>query len=371
MSERHRIAIIGHTGRGNYGHDLEMAWGPIERAEVVAVADANPAGLANVARRLNIERTYADWRRMLDEVKPDVVTIAPRHIDQRHEMVVAAAERGIHMFVEKPLCRTLAEADAMVNACERTHAKVAVAFQTRYSPRIPVVKQLIEQGKIGTVLEYRARGKEDPRGGGEDLWVLGIHLMDLMRNLGGNAQWCMARVAQEGRPVARRDVVEGNEGIGPLAGDDVRAMYGMSDGASAFFSSRRNMAGRPSRFGLQVFGSRGMLEVLTGYLPTVKLLADPGWSPGRSDARWQDVTSAGIEQPEPQSEGTLHAGNVAAAKDLLDAIDENRQPLANIYEARAATEMIVAVFESHRLGRQVELPLENRENPLETLPEQR
>ena len=65
-----------------------------------------------------------------------------------------------------------------------------------------------------------------------------------------------------------------------------------------------------------------------------------------------------------QAAGGLHEGNVAAVKDLIQAIEQSRQPLANIYEARKTVEMIAAVFESHRLGRAVDIPLRNRKNPL-------
>lgn len=54
-------------------------------------------------------------------------------------------------------------------------------------------------------------------------------------------------------------------------------------------------------------------------------------------------------------------------KDLLAAIEENRQPLGNVYEARGATEMILACFESQRVGGPVSLPLANRRHPLEQL----
>jgi len=72
----------------------------------------------------------------------------------------------------------------------------------------------------------------------------------------------------------------------------------------------------------------------------------------------------GVEKPEPLEDTGLHGGNLFAAADLLRAIEEDRPPLADVHSARAATEMIVAVFESHRLGRPVSLPLENRGNPL-------
>jgi hypothetical protein len=63
----------------------------------------------------------------------------------------------------------------------------------------------------------------------------------------------------------------------------------------------------------------------------------------------------------------LHGGNVLAVKDLIAAIEQDREPEGSIYEARSATEMIVAVFESQRVGGPVSLPLKNRANPLTML----
>lgn len=360
----YRIGVIGSTGRGNYGHGLDTAWFDFPDCRVVAVADDNPQGLARAAGRLKVKEQYDDYREMLDKVKPDIACVCPRWIDQHCDMAVAAAERGIHVFMEKPFCRTLKEADEIVAACASTGAKLALALWTHYSPKLKTVKQLLKDGAIGEVLEFRARGKEDHRGGGEDLWVLGIHMMDVIRAIGGHPNWCFARVTQNGKPVTKRDIVEGREGIGPLAGDTVHAMYGMGRSATAYFGSHRNAKGDPWRYALQIYGSRGILEIQEGTLPPVKYLPDPSWCPGRSGARWRDVSSAGIDQPEPLSGPEYKARHYLAIRDFLDAIATNRQPLCNAVEARGATEMIVAVFDSHRLGRPVSLPLKTRENPL-------
>jgi predicted dehydrogenase len=367
MPDTYRIGVIGHTKRGDYGHGIDTVWKDIPNAKVVAVADADANGLAEAAKRLAAEKAFRDYREMLDKVKPDIVSICPRWLDQHRDMVLAAAQRGIHAYMEKPLCRTLREADEMIAACERTHTRVALAHQTRYSPKLAVVKRLIAEGKIGRVLEYRGRGKEDSRGGGEDLWVLGSHVMDLIRYFGGHPRWCFASVMQNGKPVTAADVKDGPEGIGPLAGDAIQSMYRMADGSTAYFGSHKGATGRVSRFGLTILGSAGVIEILTGFLPNVQFLDDPSWSPGRTKAAWREVTSAGIGEPEPLDEGGLHAGNVVAVKDLIAAIEENREPKCSIYEARGAIEMIVACFESHRIVGPVKLPLDNRENPLTQL----
>jgi predicted dehydrogenase len=189
--------------------------------------------------------------------------------------------------------------------------------------------------------------------------------MNLIRYFGGEAQWCFASVLQNGRPVTGQDVQPGNEGIGPLAGDTVNAMYGLDAGVTAHFGSHRNAAG--DRFSLQIYGSKGVIEILFGPLPAVHILQDSRWSPGRSGKRWVPVSSIGMGKEEPLEDDSLHAGNLLACRDLIAAIEEDRQPECSVYEARNTVEMIAAVFESHRQGRPVTIPLENRKNPLASL----
>lgn len=361
---KYRVAVIGHTGRGDYGHGIDTVWERLpDRCELVAVADADPQGLSRAAAKLKAPQAFADYRKMLDEVRPSIVGIGPRWLDQHREMVIAAAERGIHVFMEKPFCRCPAEADEIIAALDKHHVKLALAHQTRYSPKLQVVRDMILDGQLGKILELRGRGKEDARGGGEDLWVLGSHVMNLIHYFGGSPHWCFADVQQDGKPVTPKQVREGNEQIGLLAGDQVNAVYGMEEGAIATFGSHKNAAG--NRFGLQIYGSKGVIEILTGYLPAAHFLADPMWSPGRSKAAWVPISSAGLAKPEPLTDGSAEAGNQAAIEDLIGAIEMDREPECSAYEGRQTIEMICAVFESHRKNRPVPMPLATRTNPLQ------
>src|SRR5262249_6516352 len=154
--------------------------------------------------------------------RPQLVSVATRFLDEHRDMVVACAAAGAGIFLEKPICRTLAEADEMIAACEKHHVKLAIAHQTRYSPRLLRVRELIADGLIGELVEMRGRGKEDPRVGGQDLMVLGTHIMDLMRFVAGDARWCLSRVGVAGKervaPIGKADIREGGEGMGPIAG---------------------------------------------------------------------------------------------------------------------------------------------------------
>ncbi len=367
MPKTYRVGIIGRTGKGNYGHDVDGAFTKIPTVEVVAVADEDEAGRTAAQQKTGAKNAYADYRQMLSVEKLDIVAICPRWIDQHQAMLLAAADAGCHVYMEKPFCRTLAECDEVIREFEMRHLHLGIAHITQYSPVLDAVSKIIQAGEIGDVLELRGRGKEDQRGGGEDLWVLGSHIFGMMRGLAGNPTTCSASVMQAGRPITRDDVVEGAEGIGLLAGDNVQATYSFPNGVFGFFSSRRGKASKPSRFALQIFGSSGVIEMESGYLASAHILRDGGWSPGRSGKVWEPISSAGIAKPEPRTDGTYQGGHIAAIVDLIECIEQRKSTRCNAEDARAIVEMIAAVFESQRVGKPVAMPLVTRDNPLKLL----
>ncbi len=364
---KYKVAVIGRTGRGNYGHGLDVVWNDIEKAKIVAVADPDPQGRAAAAKRLKTPKSYADYRQMLEKERPQIVSVAPRWLDCHHDMVLACSEFGCHVFLEKPMCQNLEQADAMIAAFEKRNLKLAIAHQTRYSPALVLAQKAIAEGMLGDILELRGRGKEDHRGGGEDLMVLGTHIMDLMRFFAGDARWCFANVRDNREPVAEKQVRDGAEGIGPLAGDEIHAIYRFDGIMMGYFSTHRSRHGVAKRFGLQVYGSKGILTMTTGAVPEIWFVEDPSWQPGRSKAQWKRISSTGIDKPESLKYPGLDYGNRLIALDLIHAIEADTQPKGSMYDGRAALEMILAIYESHRLDAPVELPLKNRMHPLSML----
>ncbi|MHC4619985.1 MAG: Gfo/Idh/MocA family protein [Planctomycetota bacterium] len=212
QSKKYRVAVIGRTGRGDYGHGLDEVWKQIKRARIVAVADEDAEGRAKTAKKLGVEKTYADYREMLDKEQPLIVSVAPRWIDCHRDMAMACAEVGAHVFLEKPMSRTLCEADEMIAAFEKKNLKLAIAHQRRYSPTMQRIQEIIADGKLGDLLELRGRGKEDRRGAAFDLMCLGTHTFDLMRLIAGDPKWCFAEVRAKGKHVTKDDVHDGKEG---------------------------------------------------------------------------------------------------------------------------------------------------------------
>lgn len=362
MADHYRVGVIGRTGGGNYGHGLDVVWKNVEGVEIVAVADEDAAGREQAVQRLGVSRGYADYREMLEKERPQLVSIAMRWPDCHFDMIRACAAAGIHMFVEKPLCTTLAEADQLIADCERAKVKVAVAQHVSYSLEWQRLVQMIADGAIGDILELRGRGKEDHRGGGDDFTLLGSHIVDAFRRVLGDPQWCFGRLLQDGEPVARSDVREGGERIGLTAGNRVDAVYGFSGAPLAYFTSQRE-ASNGARFGLQIFGTRGALSFEPGTPQRLFHLDDPRWH-----AEWQPVVCPpdDVARRYPE-ENWLYQANIRIARDLIECIEQDKQPRCSIYDARHIMEMVMAAYESHRLGAPAPLPLAPRENPLAQL----
>jgi predicted dehydrogenase len=364
-----RVGVIGHTGRGDFGHGLDMVWNLLDETTIAAVADANPEGLAKAKLRLKTDNTYADYREMLAKEKPNIVAVCPRHVDQRVPMITAACEMGAKgIYVEKPFARSLKEADQIAEACVKAGAKLAIAHRNRYHPAMPVLKKLLKEGIVGDVLDMRGRGKEDRRGGGEDLWVLGTHILDLYNYLAGKPLTCSAEMRHEGRLVSKKDVHDGNEGLGPLTGDEIHARWRMENGWTAYFDSVRNRGSRKAGFGFQIIGNQGIVDIRNDREPLIHFMKDSPWEPAKAKRQWIPITSAGIGKPEPDDvRGTLH-NHVAATRDLLASIENNSLPVCGLAEGITTVEFVSSIFESHRLqGARVTIPLKTRVNPISLL----
>ena len=353
---KYRAGVIGHTGRGDYGHSLDTVYLEMPEVEIVAVADGDAAGLKAEGERLGVASSglYQDYRQMLTNEKPDLVSVAPRWLDQHHDMVIAAAEAGVRgIYCEKPFARTLKEADEMIAACDKSGTKLAVAHQNRVRSFIHKAKQMIDEGVIGEVKEVHGTGKQDRRGGGEDLMVLGTHTLDLICFFFGTPRWVQACVLQNGRDAGPDDARWGAEEIGPLLSDYLQATYAFEGGVVGYFFSRQGdeRFGRRSG-GIQIYGSEGILASRGGYLLHYP---NPCWTPAPVEPEWEV-----IGDPKDEAGPSM---NCLMVRDLIQAFEDDRDPVSSGRDARWALEMILGVYAAHRYGR-TPLPMKDREHPL-------
>lgn len=88
---RYRVGVIGCTGRGNYGHGLDLALVGLPGIEMVAVADEDDTGRQGAQARTGAAKGYADYRAMLARERLDLVVVGPRWLDQREPNDLRAA----------------------------------------------------------------------------------------------------------------------------------------------------------------------------------------------------------------------------------------------------------------------------------------
>ena len=359
--------MIGHTGRGNYGHGIDTLWLTLPQTRVTSVSDPDPQGLAAAQKKLATAQPFADYRKMLEETRPDIAAIGPRHIDQHHAMILAAIESGVRgIYIEKPFVRTPAEADDVVRLCKERGVRLAIAHRNRYHPALPVLAELLASGEFGKPLEIRARGKEDQRGGGLDLWVLGSHVLNLGVFLAGRPLACSGAAFVEGKPATLADIHEGDEGIGLLVGDEIHARFEMERGIPLFFDSKKNAAERSAGFGLQLLCTGGIVDMRMDTEPMIQVLKGNPFKPVADARAWVPLTSAGAGKPEPLANiRALVAGHHQPALDLIASMESGKEPLCGPEDGRTLVEMTHAIFKSHlEKGASVQLPLTQRTHAL-------
>lgn len=124
------------------------------RAEIVGIADENPARMRGAIENFQIPRkqVYTDFRKCLEETQPDLVILCPSTV--RHaEYVEAVAPYGVHVLVEKPFAASLEDADRMIRAMEQSGRRMVINWPLTWYASHRTAKRLVDEGLIGEVLE--------------------------------------------------------------------------------------------------------------------------------------------------------------------------------------------------------------------------
>ncbi|MDB5322293.1 MAG: Gfo/Idh/MocA family oxidoreductase [Phycisphaerales bacterium] len=140
------------------GDNLRMAFNHPD-AEIVGICDEQPNRMAQAIQNFNIpaDRVFTDYRRCMETAKPDLVILCPA--TARHgEWVDRVAPFGVHMIVEKPFAASLAEADRMAAAVQKTGKVLAINWPLVWSAPHETAKRLIDEGRLGDILEVHYHG---------------------------------------------------------------------------------------------------------------------------------------------------------------------------------------------------------------------
>lgn len=154
---------IGVIGIGWYaGTALIPQLRATGRVEIVAIARRSAKRLALAQQELNIPEAYTDWRELLNKSKLDAVVISTPP-NMHAEPTLAALERGLHVFVEKPMALTSSDAQCMVAAAANTERTVMVGYNARGMSSWRTIKRLLGGGAIGTLRQVNVTAAVDLR----------------------------------------------------------------------------------------------------------------------------------------------------------------------------------------------------------------
>lgn len=143
-----KTAVIGVGSMGR--NHARVNW-ELPNVDLVGVADANVDTAESIGERYNT-KAYSDYRLMLDELRPDAVTICvptSRHLEVALEVI----QRGIHVLVEKPIAFNLEEGERMIAAAEEAGVRLMVGHIERFNPAILALKEHLAQGELGHVFQ--------------------------------------------------------------------------------------------------------------------------------------------------------------------------------------------------------------------------
>ena len=362
-AHRYRAAIVG-CGRIARMHAEALTAHPA--ADLVALCDVSQDVLRAFGQTYDVspDGQFSDYADLFDTIRPDVVHVCTWP-DNHAAITLAAAERGIHVYCEKPMALDLQEADSMIQACRRAKVLLGINHHRRGDARFVRARQLIQEGAIGNLRLLVG----DHGGGGRRLMAQSTHLYDLFRFLAGDAAWVFGHVMKDGRPATTADVYrEPHEGL--AAGDEVTAQFGFRGGAYAYHDGMGHVD-------VEIAGTHGRLLFHEG-------VARKPWPFGEARAAWVRYpdgdggrnASAGPDAWQPLdgiTPGELIAPRHAFSRIIdrfLRAVASvtsgsgDEAPLCAGEDGRASLEMALGLYASHYSGRRVDLPLDPAEHPL-------
>ncbi len=368
-----RVAVVGHTNRGNFGHAMDTAFARVPGTRIVAIADPDEKGRNASLVRTGAGNAYADYALMLRQERPDIVVIGPRYCDAHEELIIEAIGSGVRgILCEKPLAPTLGSIDRIHRACRSSGTTLLMAHRSRENPYIHWAQRVIQE-EIGPLRVMRGHGKADHRVGMEDTVVLGLHVFDQMAFFAGTPQWCTGHVTVDGRDILASDVRDGPEGIGKIAGNQVNAYYAFANGVVGHWESTKGDRPGSSWYGLELHGERGIIALRN--LPDGEVYRYPHghWMPDPEAGAWERVTidewdldENGNVRTSSQRTDESNRRHATALRDLL-VHGGTRDDVSTVREAQVALEMTMGPVVSHLSGCRVEFPMDVRTNPFDML----
>lgn len=332
---------LGMIGAGFMGAVHARIGAELPGVEIVAVADIDQDRARSVAASYG-GQVYQDYQHMLARESLDAVIITTPETAHRHP-VIAAAEAGCHVFIEKPLAATLEDADAIIRACQEANVHLMTGYILRFEACYARIHQAVTQGEIGTFLSAYARRnatiQEGRRLGGRTSVINYLAVHDIDQILWYRPDHQVRKVfakAIQGRLMEEVGVPDFSWLM--LEFDDgalgvVECGWALTEGWGGFSDVKLN-----------VTGTRGVLSLDFNPMNLTQVTAENGWTFPET-RHWPVVNDR------------LAGAALLEIEHFIDCVGHNRHPLVDGQAGRRSLEVALAAEQSIAEGREVSLPL--------------
>ena len=315
------------------------------------------------------ERCTDDYRELLAMEDIDVVSICTPN-EAHEEMAIAALKAGKHVYIDKPLAITAESAKRIAEAAAEADVLTRCVFNNRYFPATLRAKQLIEEGRIGNIMQFNARylhsGSIDPNKPigwkqqmqGGVLLDMGSHVLDLVTWLIGYPKkaLCRTRTLYASRPTKDGGVETA------LSDDYALALFEMADGAVGTIEASKIATGSNDDLTIEILGDRGALKfdlMQPNYLefydcsaPDAPMGGTRGYTRIESVSRYPKPGGSFLP---PKASIGWDRGHTHCYFTFLDDVANNRVSDGTIADAARLQSLMEKLLESDRSGSWVEV----------------
>ena len=322
-----KIYQVGVIGTGGISRAHSNGYKAVERTEIIAGADISEEQLRKYGEQYGVNKFYNDYIKMIETEKPDIVSICTC-VDSHCEIVTRVAELGIvkGILCEKPMALSMGEADQMVAACEQAGIKFAIGHQRRHAAQHQKTRELIKANAIGDLIWLWGSSPHD-------LLDWGTHVADMMLFYAGEMEWLIGQIGGRSQERHRRG-------------------YYHAHPAQGYIKFKN--------------GARGILETELGKCQ-IHILGTKGQIIVQMDGGLKISTDESPEWASPPLQG--REAFAAEIEDLINCIEEDKEPLDSGKDGRAALEVLLAIYESSRTHTRVTFPMAMKESPLDAMVE--
>ena len=344
-----RYAIIG-CGRISPNH---IAAALENGLDVVALCDIEEAKMDETIEKFNLSKKikkYLDYKLMLENEKLELVAICTES-GKHGKIALDCIEANANLIIEKPIALSLEEADLMIEQANKKNIKVSACHQNRFNKSVQKIREAVEANRFGKLMHATAhirwnRGedyyKQAPWRGtweqdGGALMNQCIHNIDLLR-------WMMGDEITE--------VVGMTDNLihGYIDAEDLgMALVKFSNGSYGIIEGTTNIYPKNLEETLYIFGEKGTVKAGG---KSVNLIEEWHFADNLDNA--DEVKQNYFENP-PNVYGF---GHKPLYKDVIEAIENDRQPYVTAIDGRNALELVLAIYKSAAEGKSIKLPLD-------------